>query len=446
MKNVCLQDIVNVTRGQYHGDPALLSRPVSLVARDSREVKPGALFLAFLGERHDGHDFIPTARQNGSLAVLGENPDKAQGAPYIQVADCRAALGDIGRWYRGRFRGPVIGISGSVGKTTCKELIGAVLGQKYSVLTTEKNLNNELGVPLTVCRLDDSHEVAVIEMGISHFGEMSYLAAISRPDFAVLTNCGDAHLEALGDRRGVLRAKTEMMDFVPEQGLALLNADDPLLAAYQPPRGVQRLLYGTSDLAQVQARDITDDEAGCGCTINGCRLVCSANGRHLIYSMLPAYALGKQLGLSDAEIQAGVAGFSPLAGRGNVVSAPRCTIIDHSYNANPSSTRAALDALAQRKGRGLAILGDMYELGENSHRLHWETGAYAASVGARVIAVGRLGREVAAGAGAGSSWYATVEELLEALPQLVQEKDNVLVKASHTLGLSRVVSALEKLS
>ncbi|MBR5429035.1 MAG: UDP-N-acetylmuramoyl-tripeptide--D-alanyl-D-alanine ligase [Firmicutes bacterium] len=445
MKNVSLNDIVRAVGGVYHGDPAALDRPVTSVVRDNREAGPGSLFAAFVGERSDGNDFIPAAAAAGAVAALGSRPEKAQGCPYIQVADCGRALGDLGRWYRGRFQGPVVGISGSVGKTTAKEMIAAVLKEKYSVLMTEKNLNNDLGVPLTVCRLDDSFDVAVIEMGISDFGEMDYLAGISRPDIGVLTNCGHAHLEALGDRRGVLRAKTEMMAHIPAGGLALLNGDDDLLRDYLPPTGVGRLLFGTAENSDYRATDIVNGPAGCACTVQGCRLSSEYQGRHLVYSMLPAYAIGKKLGLSDAEIARGVAAFAPLPGRGNIVHGSRCTVIDHTYNANPSSTRAALAALSPQPGRRVAILGDMYELGEDSALLHREVGRIAAGQADLVIAVGELARDIREGAGAGSLWFATVDEAIAALPSFIHTGDTVLVKASNAMRLNRIVQALGEL-
>ena len=445
MKNVTLSDIVKATGGVFHGDPAALALPVTSLVRDNREAEPGSLFAAFQGERSDGNDFIPAAHSAGAVAALGSRPEKAAGLPYIEVPDSGKALGDIGRWYRGRFQGPVIGISGSVGKTTAKEMIACVLKERFSVLMTEKNLNNDLGVPLTICRLDDSFDVAVVEMGISDFGEMDYLAGISRPDIGVLTNCGHAHLEALGDRRGVLRAKTEMMAHVSAGGLALLNGDDDLLRDYQPPSSVLRRLFGTEENCDFRAEDIDDGPEGCACTVNGCRLSTIYQGRHLVYSMLPAYAIGKHMGMSDAEIAKGVASFAPLPGRGNIVKCRRCTVIDHTYNANPSSTRAALASLSAMAGRRVAILGDMYELGEDSALLHQEVGRTAARDADLVIAVGELAQDIQRGAGKDTPWFPTVEEAIAALDSLIRTGDTVLVKASNAMKLSRIVQALPEL-
>ncbi|MBO7667473.1 MAG: UDP-N-acetylmuramoyl-tripeptide--D-alanyl-D-alanine ligase [Firmicutes bacterium] len=446
MKNVTLNDIVKACGGVFHGDAAALSLPVTSVVRDNREAAPGSLFAAFVGERSDGNDYIGAARAAGAVAALGSRPEKAGEFPYIEVADSGKALGDIGRWYRGSFHGPVIGISGSVGKTTAKEMIAVVLKERFSVLMTEKNLNNDLGVPLTVCRLDDSYDVAVVEMGISDFGEMDYLAGISRPDIGVLTNCGHAHLEALGDRRGVLKAKTEMMAHIPAGGLALLNGDDDLLRDYLPPAGVRRTLFGTEKNADVRAVDIYNGPKGCACTVGGCRLSSVYQGQHLVYSMLPAYAIGKELGMSDDEIAKGVAAFTPLAGRGNIVRGSRCTVIDHTYNANPSSTRAALASLSAVSGRKVAVLGDMYELGEDSRELHREVGRNGKETADLVIAVGELAEDIRAGAGAGCPWFPTVEEAIEALDTLIRPGDTVLVKASNAMKLSRIVQALQELA
>ena len=449
MENVTLNDILKISGGIYYGDKELLKQKVTDIARDNRQCIPGSLFVAFKGEKTDGHNFISGAKAQGAIAVMGEDAEAHNGdLPYIHVKDNILALGKVAKWYRKRFSCVLIGVSGSVGKTTCKEMLSTVLAQKFHTLTTQKNLNHALGVPLTLFQLNSAHQIAVIEMGISDFGEMDYLADIVRPDFAVLTNCGDAHLEKLGDRAGVLRAKTEMIRHLPLHGTAFVNGDDEQLRSYQPPTPRKRVLFGLNEGNHIRATELVSDENGVSCNIDGYSFYTSATGEHLIYSILPSYALGKQLGMSNEEIAAGISAFSPLSGRGNIISAPRCTIIDHSYNANPSSTRAALAALSSRSGRKVAILGDMYELGNNSAELHYNIGKSAASSTDLLICVGNLGADIHRGAmdaECSSYYFADLSELKTQLPQLIKQGDQVLIKASHSMHLDELVADLTTL-
>lgn len=447
MENITLRDIVRVSNGRYFGEQASLDQPVTKIIRDHRETVPGALFCAFRGAKVDGHTFIPAALAAGAVAAMGEAMPTA--FPYIFVENLEAALGELARWYRKQFSVKVIAVTGSVGKSTCKEMISSVLSQRFQVLKTEKNYNNALGLPLTLFELEHRHEYAVLELGISDFDEMHHLAGIAAPDMAVITNIGDSHLESLGDRLGVLQAKTELLDHLPIGASVYLNGDDSLLAGYQLPHTLTAVRSGTAAGLDIRAQILANDANGFSCRIGSSVFHTAANGIHLLYSILPAYAIGHDLGLSDAEIAAGVEAFTPLKGRGNVIKTARYQIIDHAYNANPNSMAAALDSLLTMPGRHVAILGDMYELGEQSRQLHEGIALYLDGKAIdTMISVGKLAKayyDVAYRYGTVKNIYHfdTVEEALAGIPALLQDGDNILVKASHSLGLERVVAKLE---
>ena len=445
MKNLTPSAVASAAGAEIRG--ALPEGELTAVTTDSRAVAPGCLFAAIPGARVDGHDYIAAAAEKGAACAVCERFVDAP-IPQLRVPDTQAALRRIAAYYRGQFDIPFVGVTGSVGKTTAKEMIAAVLSERFTTLKTEKNFNNELGVPLTLFRLREGHEAAVVEMGISGFGEMTRLAEMVRPDIAVFTGIGDAHLEFLGDRPGVLRAKGEIVSGMPSDGTVIANGDDPLLRAHD--FGRRKLLFGRSEGCDVCALDVkADGENGMACVIeaNGRRIDVSipAAGVHMVYAALMGAAVGISLGLTDEELRRGVARYEPVGSRGRVLHAGGVTVLDDCYNANPTSMRTALDTLRLLSGRPVAILGDMLELGETGPALHRETGAYAAQTGARVIACGPLAEHIAAGAGEGAAWFPDTDALLAALPALVHEGDAVLVKASHSMGFSAVVDAICKI-
>lgn len=443
MKNLTPAVVAAVTGGARRG--VLSDEPLSAITTDSRAVTPGGLFAAIPGVNFDGHDFIAAAGKLGATCVLCQRFAEAD-VPQIMVPDTQTALRAIAAHYRRGFDIPFIGVTGSVGKTTAKEMIAAVLAERLSTLKTEKNFNNELGVPLTLFRLREEHEAAVVEMGISGFGEMTRLTEMVRPDIAVFTLIGDAHLEFLGDRRGVLRAKGEIVSGMPENGVVIANGDDLLLREHD--FGRRKRLFGLSADCDIRAVDIAaEGGAGMKCVIeaDGRRIPVSipAVGNHMVYAALMGAAVGVELGLTDEEIRRGVAHYEPVGSRGRVIRTNGITILDDCYNANPTSMRSAIDALRLLSGRHVAILGDMLELGENTPALHRDTGAYAADAGVRVIACGPLARHIAEGAGADAVWFPDTESLIASLPEHVRPGDAVLVKASHSMGFASIVNALE---
>ena len=446
MQHLTISVIRDITDGE--ASCALPLDEITAITTDSRALTPGCLFAAIPGARVDGHDFIAAAAQAGAACVLCNRFVDAA-IPQIKVPDTQLALRQIAAFYGCQFDIPFVGVTGSVGKTTAKEMIASVLSVRFDTLRTEKNFNNELGVPLTLFRLRAGHEAAVIEMGISGFGEMSRLTDMVRPSMAVFTLIGDAHLEFLGDRAGVLRAKGEIVAGMPEDGIVIANGDDELLKAHD--FGRRTVLFGIGENCDVRAVDVENDG------LNGMRCVILAGdrripvsipafGRHMIYAALMGAAVGLELGLTDAEIRTGIARFQNVGSRGRVVTTDYCTILDDCYNANPTSTKAAVDSLAMLPGRHVAILGDMLELGENGPALHAELGRYAAGTGAVVAACGALSKHTAEGAGETARWYPDTASLIAALPEIVKSGDAVLVKASHSMGFDAVVRAVSQIN
>lgn len=445
MKEYLFSEIVAACGGTYHGDPALLNNAVSSVVINSELAKPGSLFIAILGEKHDGHKFIPAAREKGaSLVVSDRQLDKE---PYILVPDTLCAMHAIAKQYRKKFSIPVIGLTGSAGKTSTKDIVAAALSQTFNVMKTQGNLNNETGAALTIFSLEEHHEVAVVEMGTNHFGEIGRIAAFVEPDYCLFTNIGLAHIENFGSREGIFRGKTEMLPFMRAGGRVIANGDDDLLC--QIP---DALLYGRGEHCPVRATEIQDlILGGMSFTANyegtQCRMHVPALGIHSVYNALAAVCVGVSLGMQMEHIAAGIETYQPLKGRMNVHALERFTLIDDTYNANPTSMKASLDVLKQCAGRRVAILGDMRELGAAAPQMHEAVGKYAASLGIeRIFCVGKESQAMFAGAKSVAppctQYFITQEELIAALPELIQSGDVILVKASRGMHLEDTVSFL----
>ena len=442
MKPITLQEVAAACNGALHGDPDI---KITSIVTDSRQAKAGALFAAIKGARADGHRFIPMTVEQGAVCVLCEEAPTVD-APYILVDSTLVALKGIAAYYRSLFSIPFIGITGSVGKTSTKEFISAVLAQKYKVHKTAGNFNNELGVPLTLFGLEESHEVAVIEMGISGFGEMTRLSKMVRPDISVITNIGCCHLENLGDRDGVLKAKTEMFAYLNDNATIILCHDDDKLSTVTEYNGIKPIFYGTGD-DEYRAENIVEKGLfGIDCTlIHGdmrIDVTIPTMGRHNVLNALCAMAVGVQLGLTADQIKRGIESFENVGSRGRIVKTDRLTVIDDCYNANPTSTKAGLDTLSKLDGRKTAVLGDMKELGKDELALHKEVGAYAKSVGVdSLIAVGPLSKATAEGYGEGAVYFESVDDCIKKINDLLQT-GTALVKASHSMHFERIVNAI----
>ena len=425
--------------------------PVTGVTTDSRAVQPGQLFIPLVGERFDGHAYIAKALEGGAAGCLtAREPETLlPGKLYIQVADTRLALKALASWYRDKFDLPVVQVTGSAGKTTTKEMIASVLSQRYNTLRTEGNFNNDIGAPLTLLRLMPEHQAAVIETGMNHFGEIRYLGEMVRPDIAVITNVGDAHIENLGNtRQGILRAKCEIFENLTPEGVAVLNGDDELLNTVTLPQTILRC--GVGDGCGVRVMDIDDrglEGVACTVTIEGehYRLTTSAPGRYMIYPMAMAAAIGRRLGLTGEEIAAGVAAYTTVGSRMHLIRLPgERLVIDDCYNANPQSMAEGLRMLAASPAQHrVAVLGDMGELGQLTAQAHRDMGALTRELGLTAVAVGEKMHALTE-TDPQAQWFATVEEAMPAIRQLFTPGTAVLVKASHAMHFERIVKELEK--
>ncbi len=425
--------------------------PVTGVTTDSRAVQPGELFIPLVGERFDGHAYISKALDGGAAGCLtAREPETLlPGKLYIRVADTRLALKALASWYRGKFHLPVVQVTGSAGKTTTKEMIASVLAQRYNTLRTEGNFNNDIGAPLTLLRLMPEHQAAVIETGMNHFGEIRYLGEMVRPDIAVITNVGDAHIENLGNtRQGILRAKCEIFENLTPEGIAVLNGDDELLNTVTLPQTILRC--GVGDGCGVRVTDIDDrglEGVACTVTIEGehYRLTTSAPGRYMIYPMAMAAAIGRRLGLTGEEIAAGVAAYTTVGSRMHLIRLPgERLVIDDCYNANPQSMAEGLRMLAASPAQHrVAVLGDMGELGQLTAQAHRDMGALTRRLGLTAVAVGEKMHALTE-TDPQAQWFATVEEAMPAIRQLFTPGTAVLVKASHAMHFESIVKELEK--
>jgi UDP-N-acetylmuramoyl-tripeptide--D-alanyl-D-alanine ligase len=380
-----------------------------------------------------------------------EIPEPA--GPYVLVGSTLEALRTLAAAYRKMFDIPIIGITGSVGKTTGKEMIAAALGSTLNVLRTPGNLNNQIGVPLTLLSLDETHEVAVIEMGINHFGDMSVLTQMVMPDIMILTKIGYAHLDNLGDLDGVLKAKTEVFDFVEKNAIAVFNGDDERLWGYDPK--IKKITYGfdkrndyRAENMHVSGTDSVSFRARAG--QESFEIKIPGFGAHLTMAAMAAVAAGRLLGIKNEDIAKGLTTYAPVGGRANVSHTGYITLINDSYNANPSSVRAALESISVLTGRRVAILGDMINLGELGDEMHEEIGICAKHTGIDSLICNGPQAEfiynafIAEG-GTEARYFKSKEELIKELPALIQKDDNVLVKASNGMKFDEVAEFLKSL-
>ena len=422
------------------------------VTTDSRAVSAGQLFIPLTGERFDGHAYIGSALSSGAAGCLtARTPETLlPGKLYVQVADTRLALKALAAWYRSRFTLPVVQITGSAGKTTTKEMVAAVLSRRYDTLKTQANFNNDIGTPLTLLGLAPQHQAAVIETGMNHFGEIRYLGEMVRPDIAVITNVGDAHIENLGNtRQGILRAKCEIFQHLSPDGIAVLNGDDPLLNTVALPQTILRC--GRGENCNVRVTDVDDRGIeGIACTVTTARasyrLTAASPGSFMIYPMAMAAAIGEVLGLTGEEIAAGVAAYVPTGSRMHLIRLPEGRLlIDDCYNANPQAMEEALKLLAVTPARRrAAVLGDMGELGELTVSAHRAIGVLTGELHLdSVIAIGEKARNIASAA-PNARWYASVDDAMPVIRAAFTEGTAVLVKASHAMHFENIVKELEQ--
>lgn len=446
-----LSEMADALTGQLLGADC----EISGVATDSRSPCPGQLFVALQGERFDAHDYLADAVAHGAAACLVSRADTLPpGVSAVVVADTRRALGQLAAAWRRRFPIPVVAVTGSNGKTTTKEMIAAVLkaGFGEQVLATQGNLNNDIGLPLTLLGLTPEHRAAVVEMGMNHPGEIAYLTRIAQPTVALVTNAQRAHLEGMGDLDGVAREKASIYEGLGPNGIALINADDAYAGLWRALNsGRQTMEFSLEHVAQVSGEahlhgletQLTLRAEGGSCSLN-----LQACGRHNASNALAAAAAGLAVGLTLPIVARGLAGFAGVKGRLQRLPGPRGSILlDDSYNANPDSVRAGIDVLAATVGRKCLVLGDMGEIGAASAQYHDEIGGYAKSMGVdRLYALGEASRQAVRNFGEGARHFKTPESLAQFLLDDLDAGTTVLVKGSRFMKMERVLAALKALT
>ncbi len=461
MKNMSLENIAAAVSGIWHGPAENLKKQVTGVTLDSRQIEEGGLFFATKGERTNGHKYLPMIYEKGALCAIVERDleeaDLPQGmkieeVSYIKVTDSFAALRHLAAWYCMQLDVKVVGITGSVGKTSTKEMVASVLSQKYKVLKTEGNFNNAVGLPLTVFRLREEDEVAVLEMGISEFGEMSVLAAIARPDVALITNIGQCHLENLGTRDGILLAKTEMFHYLKDGGRVVLNGSDDKLVTVSEVKGKEPIFFNdgkSSFAADIESRGLKGTDCKLHTPAGEIAVHIPIPGEHQVQNALAAAAVGQILGLTNEQIAGGIEKVQSLGGRSRILQTGRYTLIDDCYNANPVSMKAGLALLQQADTRKVAVLGDMFELGADEKAMHRGVGTAMKEEGICpdvLICIGSLASEIYEGAPAETEKYLFADKpaFIEKYAEILRQDDTVLLKASHGMGFSELVELLSE--
>ena len=426
------------------------------IATDSRKLQKGELFIAIKGVNFDGHDYAETAVKNGAAIVLSHKK-LSDNIPYLLVGNTLAALHKLAKYYKNKFSIPFIAVTGSSGKTTTKDMIASVLSQKYHVLKTEGNFNNAIGLPLTLFKLEKSHEICVIEMGMNSLGEIEVLADIVRPDAGVITNVGTAHIEMLKTRENILKAKTEMFTYFDTGNTAVINGDDDMLQQLHG-KSYKIIRYGLESQNDCRALNIVDKgEGGINFDVVYQGELENYNipmpGIHNVYNALSAISIAKMYGLTRDEIEDGLKSFKPSKMRMEVFKGIMNTkIINDAYNANPDSMQAAINVLAsmESSGRRVCILGDMFELGEFAKEGHRLVGRFAMENNVDVIlAVGNMAKEIIAGAsmvGTNQMLYCfeNISEVIDHLTGIIKNNDTILIKGSRGMYMENIVESLRE--
>lgn len=457
MQGMTIERLVKACQGTYYGPKEAKEKSVAMITIDSRTIEKDCLFVAIKGARVDGNDFVKDAYAQNALCCMSEVVPQDDTKPYIVVKSCYQALKDMAKLYRSMSKTKIIGITGSVGKTTTKEMIASVVSERFHTLKTKGNFNNEVGVPLTLFRMRQEHEVAIVEMGISDFGEMTRLTDIVQPDSCVITNIGQCHLENLHDRDGVLKAKTEIFQSMNPEGNIYLNGDDDKLLTVKEADRKKIHFFGSTPNARVYAKNVVNlGLKGTKMTVVTPDTAFDVNvpvpGKHMILNALAAVSVAIDLGMTSEEICRGIAKFRPVGGHSSIEETEMFTLLDDCYNANPVSMKAGIDVLCDALGRKVAILGDMFELGQNERTLHYEVGEHIAQTDIDLcICVGNLAKEIYNGVHDKSHYkgevlyFATRQEIEAELSKHVKKGDTILVKASHGMHFEKIVALLKEM-
>ena len=460
MEAMTIQEILQAVQGELVGDIPNLNEMITCIETDSRTIHEGSLFVPIVGERFDGHAYIDMALEKGAMGCLTQNDTEAYraGKCYIKVASTYKAFRDLAYYYKQKFPIPVVALTGSVGKTTTKDMVAAVLGEKYNVLKTQGNLNNDLGVPMTLFNLDRTHELAVLELGMNHPGEIDYLSEIVEPDIALITNVGDSHIEFFGSREGILKTKAEIFNHAKPTAFGILNGDDELLCTLDGNLNRNIIWCGGHEGNGYRATDLhSDGHSAMTCQIHTPKgrfpVEIPALGEHMIYPTLMAVAVGEHFGMTAEEMTRGIASFAPTKMRMDIINRGQgITILNDTYNANPQSMGAALEVLSTTKSmKKVAVLGDMFELGSLAPSLHAVVGDAVGRTGIDcLVAVGELSQHMAETArkyNATQVYHCpTKEEAHSILADLVHPNTTFLVKASRGMALEELVEYLKEIT
>ena len=446
-----ISDTAKVLEGRYSGKDVLFTS----VSTDSRSMESGALFIALRGEHFDAHNFLAQAFSAGAVAAIVQEgiglSEEVANLPLVHVADTKRALGALARHWRSRFNIPVIAISGSNGKTTVKEMTAAIMRAHYGqvhVLATVGNLNNDIGVPLTLLRLRDEHHAAVIELGINHPGETRLLAGFTQPTIGLINNAQREHQEFMKSVEDVAKEHADLLAALATDGIAVINADDHFSDYWQSvAKGCRTITFGLSNNAAVLAQyELNEFGADLELSCNGNTIAITSNaaGLHNVYNVVSSAAVSFAAGVDLAVIKTGIESFAPVKGRMERKPARHGgTLIDDTYNANPDSVRAAIDVLTRMPGPRILALGDMGEVGDQGEAFHAEIGQYAREAGVEyVFTLGELSHVTASTFGKPAEHFKSVEKLIDAIDGQLRLQPTVLIKGSRFMRMERVVQAL----
>ena len=442
---VRLAEVAEFLSAKHRGENV----PFQFVSTDTRTLQPGDLFVALVGDRFDGHEYIELAIEKGACAVVISKALDVS-VPFLQVKDTTLALGRLALYNREKFNKDLVAVTGSSGKTTVKGMMATLLRQQNEVLVTRGNFNNHIGAPLTLLRLNHTYDYAMLELGASSEGEIEYTANLAKPTVAIITNAGSAHLEGFGDIETIVRTKGEIIGALPQSGTAVLNYDSPYFSQWKEMAAEKTVIsFGCNEGADVFASDIKVDPIGC-CQFNlhigkeSAPVHLHILGKHNVYNALSCAAACVALKMPLALIVSGLQEFQGVEGR--LIEKPGlqgCTVIDDTYNANPASVRAAIDVLASRSGHRIFVMGDMAELGVETQLAHAEMGAYACKGKIdEFFSIGEFSRGAADAFGENAHWFASNDSLLRFLKGKLKKNTTVLVKGSRSAKMDRVVSEI----
>lgn len=452
MKPILIEEVIKAVNGCINNNVNTEKIFIKNISTDTRNIKEGDLFVPIIGENFDGHNFINVAFEKGAIACLSQKPISTDKI-VVNVKNTKEALKDLAMYYKSLFDIPVVALTGSVGKTTTKDMLASCLSVKYKTLKTQGNFNNEIGLPLTIFNIDEDTEVAVLEMGMNHFGEISALSKIAKPDIAIITNIGVSHIENLGSREGILRAKYEIFEYLKPNGIKILNGDDDMLSTLNEDKE-KSYFYSIDNKLDAYATNIQEKGIdGISATINyfnkSFNVDLKIPGRYMISNALAVTLACHSLGLIENEIKQGLETFKPSKMRMDIIKTDKYTIINDVYNANPNSMKATLDVLAITKGRKVAILGDMFELGSYSNDMHYDVGKYATEKNIdELVFIGKHSYYMLEGAKSNKdsksniNYFKTQDDFFESIDKLLKQGDTILVKASRGMKLENTVDKI----